>query len=192
MEQNLLLQKSLQSLNSRSFNKLDLRFDLKLSSSLLSHKNNDELYFYLSKYRTLLDSSYHSISSYSKSRINIQNQIILDILIENKNNSNISNEDISNHQWLIFSCGPMGCGKTTIIKWIQDKCLFPIGNNIINIDIDDIRKRLPERKLIFTELELINFGIESQKESGLISELCVIAGTYIILKLNIFDINIIQ
>jgi adenylylsulfate kinase-like enzyme len=116
-------------------------------------------------FRQHVDQLFHRV--YDTHRSQLQNRIIHQVVGSQRKAS-------ENHvQWLIFMAGSMGCGKTSLVHWMQDRVILDQNPAPVLVDLDLIRAMLPEHNgLQKTDLE--NAGTLTQKESGYISELCVL------------------
>eukprot|EP01035_Chromulina_nebulosa_P018489 gene18489-24202_t len=74
--------------------------------------------------------------------------------------------------WIVFTAGPMGAGKSFTIEWLYNKGLFPL-KAFVRVDPDAIRDLLPET----AEYNKINHDLTgklTQKEVGYISEVLIL------------------
>jgi predicted ABC-type ATPase len=116
-------------------------------------------------FRELLDKNYHR--TYSIDRIAFQDKIVEDIIS--------SPDDAGTKQkhqpWVIFTAGPTGVGKSTIIRWLLDRGYLPL-TNIVKIDMDEIRLKLIDNDVELSPLEV---GDATQEEAGSIAELALLS-----------------
>ena len=120
------------------------------------------------QFRVILDESYHG--RYIHQRHRIQDSIISRVINGESNFFQTDSVDDSVH-WVIFLAGAMGCGKSFVREWLQNKHLMGINNAPVSVDIDYIRECLPE-SVCFKERCPDEFGQRTQKEAGYIAELC--------------------
>ena len=76
----------------------------------------------------------------------------------------------SSSQWIIFTAGVYGVGKSYMIRKLQQESCFPSTTEYIKVDPDEIRSMLPEYKVYNSKTPSIA-GVQTQKESGMIAEL---------------------
>eukprot|EP01134_Creolimax_fragrantissima_P001169 CFRG1169T1 len=72
-------------------------------------------------------------------------------------------------QWLIFTAGPMGAGKTHVLKWMWTEGYFPL-HSFVHVNSDRIRTMLPEYTGYVTR-DQPSAGDNTNKEAGFIAEL---------------------
>jgi adenylylsulfate kinase-like enzyme len=121
-----------------------------------------------SNFKRLIDRSFHE--NYSAERSILHDQIILDLLGCEQPTTPAS----SRSQWLVFTAGPMGAGKSTILQISLKQKLLPL-DDVILIDIDDIRMKLLKNDGLSDFLDPFSKGRCTQKESGYIAELAVLS-----------------
>jgi len=128
----------------------------------------------LKKCRNQIDESYHD-DYYSKERILLQNGIAQSIL-----SPALRHRQEESTPWILFTAGPMAAGKSTVLRWLQAE--NHLSKRHILVDIDNIRDKLPESGFLKVSNPL-KYGELTQKEAGLISEICVHAA--LILRQNV-------
>lgn len=113
----------------------------------------------------------------------LQNTIVEAVLAPavwfNYNNHMQSTSSI-NDPWLLITAGPIGAGKSFVVKWLQRE--RHISSRHILIDIDQIRDLLPESAIMKWKYPL-EYGVRTQKEAGLICEICL--HTALSMRLNV-------
>lgn len=115
--------------------------------------------------RGQLDYTFHH--NYSEDRIVLLQDEIIDSMLEtNATDTTECNQDLQ--QWLVFTAGAMGAGKSYTIKLLQRKWRFPLQAFII-VDPDRIRHHIPEFET-YIEQDPENAGERTRKEAGLIAE----------------------
>jgi len=144
------------------------------------------------KAREMIDGTFHSPKKYDAPRIALQDCIISDILntgvhgthTEGRSNeaeghmssepggdSFIAGKHQEKQQWLVLMAGPMGSGKTYTARWLREKGYLGLSHPVV-IDMDMIRVMLPEM-VGLRQRDPVNAGVKTQRESGLIAELCL-------------------
>lgn len=109
--------------------------------------------------RAKLDYNWHS--HYVEDRIiNVQDPIIEDAL-----NNGVSMEK----PWLVYTAGPMGAGKSHIMRWLFKHQLFPLMHFVF-VDPDKIKDELPEMKE-FLARDKCSAGTLTHAESISIAEI---------------------
>lgn len=123
--------------------------------------------------RSTLDYTYHD--SYSPQRIQLQDDIIDSILHQQKahveNFTCNNNSTNTNDQWIVFTAGAMGSGKSHTIQLLHERGLFPL-DAFVYIDPDRIRHQLPEFSS-YVQHNPSRAGEWTRKESGLVAEILV-------------------
>jgi hypothetical protein len=76
--------------------------------------------------------------------------------------------EVPTENWLVFTAGPMGAGKSHALRFLHSQGLFPL-KAFVRIDPDEIRTRLPEFKT-YSVRNPNTAGRLTQKEVGYISE----------------------
>lgn len=126
--------------------------------------------------RTTLDNTYHE--TYSISRQKLQDQIVTELLSQSAAGTTVAanaaeatnaGTTSSDCQWIIFTAGCMGAGKSYTIRTLLNSARFR-HNSIVWVDPDTIRCYLPE----FAEYckhEPQIAGQMTNKESGYIAEI---------------------
>ena len=115
--------------------------------------------------RSKLDYSYHS-------KYCLERQMFQDTLIDSfyhtiiYDGENTCEAPLEN--WLVFTAGPMGAGKTHTLQWLKSKGYFPL-EAFVRVDPDVLREKLPEM-ITYNERNPMTAGILTQKEVGYISE----------------------
>jgi predicted kinase len=117
--------------------------------------------------RETLDYNYHC--DYSEERQHFQDKIITEALMTAESQPT----DCLSSQFLVFTAGAMGVGKSHTIQELSKKGHFPLSKFVI-VDPDEIRKQLPEYETLVTE-NPSRAGELTSKEAGLISEILVLA-----------------
>jgi hypothetical protein len=75
--------------------------------------------------------------------------------------------------WIVFTAGPMGAGKSHVMKVLHDRALFPL-KAFVTVDPDEIRHLLPEYHMYIDENPELA-GELTRKEAGFISEILTLA-----------------
>lgn len=120
------------------------------------------------KFRANLDYTYHK--KYSNERQLFQDTLLdkfIHTTIHDHNNDIICEKPL--HNWIIFTSGVMGSGKSHTLKWLSTHKYFPL-ESFIRDDPDALRELLPENELyISTYPETA--GYYTQKEVNYLSEI---------------------
>ena len=127
------------------------------------HCNDESSSYYLE--REVLDYTYHKY--YSHARQQYQDSLMntfFNTLFEDGLNTCLTPKE----NWLVFTAGPMGAGKSHTIAWLNREGLFPL-KAFIQVDPDIIRGLLPETQQ-YTKIDPTTTGRLTQKEVGYISE----------------------
>ena len=114
--------------------------------------------------RETLDYSYHS--RYSQSR-----QLLQDGMIESTLNRATEprwNKTSSEDQWIIFTAGVFGAGKTHTIKRLSDMSAIDL-DSFVSVDPDEIRRMIPEFSG-YIQKNPEKAGDDTRKEAGMIAE----------------------
>ncbi|CAE7655269.1 unnamed protein product [Symbiodinium sp. CCMP2592] len=93
---------------------------------------------YASKYRAfrkLCDAEYHGL-------YNLDRQIWQDAQIDYLLKKGMKEEN----PWLLYTCGPMGVGKSFTLQWLNKEGYLNMQENMVKIDPDAIKERMPEYK----------------------------------------------
>lgn len=124
--------------------------------------------------RSVLDYSYHS--NYNRSRQILQDSIVHSML----NSTSVVDAETgqvcpspASGQWIIFTAGAMGAGKSYAIKQLAERGLFPL-DSFVTVDPDDIRRHLPEFH-DYTKHCPQTAGELTRKEAGYVSEVLTLA-----------------
>lgn len=132
-------------------------------------RSNDVVFYgHFTSARQHLDYEYHS--HYSSSRQLFQDSMIESLLL----NDNVTEDDNSCEQWIIFSAGVMGAGKTHTINELtsneQESFVTEIRHPFVYVDPDEIRRLLPEFRL-YVDKDPEKAGENTRKEAGMLAEL---------------------
>eukprot|EP00931_Biecheleriopsis_adriatica_P006688 TRINITY_DN108051_c0_g1_i1.p1 TRINITY_DN108051_c0_g1~~TRINITY_DN108051_c0_g1_i1.p1 ORF type:complete len:1108 (+),score=173.82 TRINITY_DN108051_c0_g1_i1:48-3371(+) len=106
--------------------------------------------------REKCDESYHGI--YTKARQEWQDEEIQKTLDVGKKSAT---------PWLIYTCGPMGVGKSYVLKWLEAQGYFPLMKTIVHIDPDQFKYKMPE----FEKYSCESRGTKCHKESAYMMEI---------------------
>lgn len=71
--------------------------------------------------------------------------------------------------WIVFTAGVMGAGKSYTMKQLHEKGMFPL-DAFVTVDPDTVRRHLPEFDLYVQQVPE-KAGYRTRKESGMIAEL---------------------
>lgn len=118
-------------------------------------------------HRKVLDYSYHSHYTASRQRLHDQ-------LIDRFHATRVHDEkrnafcEAPLQNWIVFTAGPMGAGKSHTINWLNTQKIFPL-DAFVRVDPDQIRELLPETKQ-YNQLDCSQTGFLTQREVGYISE----------------------
>lgn len=122
------------------------------------------------EFRKMIDYTYHRF--YRKERQLLQDSIVTEFLHHpvtvRDSFINITCETPVNN-WVVYTAGCMGAGKSHTMKWLQNNSYFPL-DSFVYVDPDRIRYRLPEMKR-YVEIDANTSGLLTHKESGLIAEI---------------------
>lgn len=115
--------------------------------------------------RQMLDYSYHS--HYCAER-----QLFHDGLVQQFHDAIIfDGDDVCDrplNNWIVFTAGAMGAGKSHTLNWLFDHDLFPLWS-FVRVDPDSLRELLPETPE-YVRRDPSSAGYFTQKEVGYISE----------------------
>mmetsp|Transcript_10418 Transcript_10418/g.15844 ORF Transcript_10418/g.15844 Transcript_10418/m.15844 type:complete len:319 (+) Transcript_10418:216-1172(+) len=118
-----------------------------------------------SSLRQSLDYSYHK--RYSERR-----QLFHDTIINRFRSTVIYDGDVvcerPERNWLVFTAGCMGSGKSHTLSWLSSRDLFPLWS-FVRVDFDGLRDLLPETAE-YQRREPSTAGYLTQKEVGYIAE----------------------
>ena len=70
--------------------------------------------------------------------------------------------------WIVFTAGPMGAGKSRVLSYLYSKGYFPL-ESFVRVDPDSIRVLLPETET-YIHMDATSAGRKTQKEVNYISE----------------------
>lgn len=123
---------------------------------------------YVGKYgylRSQLDYSYHKL-------ISEERQLLHDSIIDKFQSTIIYDGDYICEKptvnWIVFTAGPMGSGKTYTLSWLSEHKFFPL-EAFVRVDPDILRDMLPETSEYFRR-NPNTAGALTQREVGYISE----------------------
>jgi hypothetical protein len=122
--------------------------------------------------RKLLDYSYHKY--YSPER-----QYLHDFLIDQSgetiiydSNKNQVCDKPAGGNWIVFTAGAFGAGKSHVLSWLSKRGLFPLQSFVV-VDPDHLREKLPETQE-YIRRDPSTAGYMTQKEVGYISEVMIL------------------
>ena len=134
-----------------------------------------------------IDHSYHT--TYTHSRQEFQDQI-LESMLEFNNNQNSTrtihqsknspskkpktHQEQQQTQWVIFTAGVMGAGKSFTLRKLHRQNQFPLDEYVV-VDPDEIRRRLPEFDT-YVSRNPETAGEYTRKEAGMMAEILTLAG----------------
>lgn len=124
--------------------------------------------------RSVLDYSYHS--NYNRSRQILQDSIVHSMLNATTVVDAQTGQACSipaSGQWIVFTAGAMGAGKSYAVKRLAERGLFPL-DSFVTVDPDDIRRHLPEFH-DYTKQCPQTAGELTRKEAGYVSEVLTLA-----------------
>ena len=120
------------------------------------------------EFRRLVDRDYHK--QYTPERQLVQDGIMLGFtatIVEDV--STLEMGEIPDRNWLVFTAGAMGAGKTHTLQWLNNNRIFPLAS-FVRVDPDALRELLPEYdEYIMRDKD--SMGKLTQKEVGYLSEL---------------------
>lgn len=128
--------------------------ELIISTELLHSNKEHDLYGKYIEERKKIDYTYYS--NYTKERQLFQDTLIANHFIDKK---------ISNHPWIIYTCGCYGAGKSHSLKQLQ----FNI-KDMVYVDPDKIKLNLPEAEKYIKE-DSLNANNALHKEATFIATL---------------------
>ena len=137
------------------------------SVSTEENYRSDEIMF-VGKYRRQrkkLDYSYHR--HYLASRQRLHDEII-DKYSQVEIDDGVYTCEVPEENWLVFTAGPMGVGKSHALRHLHDRGVFPL-KAFVYIDPDELRMNLPEFKG-YNDRDPATAGKLTQKEVGYLSE----------------------
>lgn len=148
-------------------------FSLDLSTEE-NYKTNSHLFYGpYRNFREKLDYTYHH--NYKRERQILQDYIIKETLnmpeIVDATNGNICTTPTEN--FLVFTAGAMGAGKSYTLKWCHQRALFPL-NAFVIVDPDEVRQQFPEYSLYVSQ-NPTRAGEMTRKEAGYIVEVLTLA-----------------
>jgi hypothetical protein len=135
----------------------------------MAYTPNDMSTDFIGKFSSLrqrLDYTYHSV--YSPARQRLQDAILNCVLTRTR-----ACRQRSGQQFVIFTAGVMGAGKTYTLKWMAQQNIFPI-NSFVRVDPDQLRQMTPEFPY-FVQHDASQAGDRTRKEAGMMSELLTLA-----------------
>ena len=140
------------------------------SSSSSNGNSTEDGNVFVGKYasqRSKLDYSYHK--HYIPER-----QLFHDQLIDGFDKTVVTDSktgmtcDVPLDNWIVFTAGPMGAGKSRVLSYLFNKGYFPL-ESFVRVDPDTLRALLPETEK-YILLDPITAGRKTQKEVNYISE----------------------
>ena len=142
-------------------------FDYTISTE--DNYSSDEIIFVgkYGKHRQNLDYSYHK-------HYKIERQLFHDVLIDQFLNTIVRDSKTGAvcekplQNWIVFTAGPMGSGKSRSLNYLSSKGYFPL-ESFVRVDPDILRHMLPEAEL-YIKCDPTNAGRLTQKEVSYISE----------------------
>jgi dephospho-CoA kinase len=120
---------------------------------------------YIDHFRKKLDYSYHE--NYDRYREQMQDDMLRKLI--QKNNIIFPDHSIIKPNWLIMTAGPMGSGKSTLIKELIQSEYFQLDSPV-RIDMDELRDLLPQSYALRAN-DPQKYVELTQIESGTLSEL---------------------
>ena len=108
----------------------------------------------------IMDHDYHD--QYSEARRRWQDIMIREMVGRDE-------DSVSDKPWIVFTGGPMGAGKTHVMRWLLSEGYLPLSP-LSSIDPDRIKRLMPEWKELVTNSNGMA-GSLTHKESGYIAEL---------------------
>lgn len=137
-----------------------LRMDLQLSTTALHGASTMEFFGDYAETRAALDYDYHC--NYTPERQELQDKIIAGYLAGGNKCS---------APWIVFTAGPMGAGKSHVIRWLLSRGDFPLDAFVL-VDPDRVRWALPEMQS-YVDFDRTTAGAKTNKESGYVCEIIV-------------------
>lgn len=111
-----------------------------------------------------LDYEYHT--HYKAQRRRLQDDIIESFLADHP-----VEKDYNCDQWIIFTAGCMGAGKTHTLRELSNKDIFAFDlKSFVSVDPDEIRNKLPEFK-VYIKKDPLHAGEYTRKEAGMLAEI---------------------
>jgi len=123
-----------------------------------------------SSIRSTLDYSYHS--HYQPQRQRVQDAIVSHLLNRTTITCSTTGRSCSTPHggnWIVFTAGVFGAGKTHTLRILSEKDRFPLAG-FVAVDPDEIRRHLPEFRY-YVEHDAEGAGEMTRKEAGLMSEI---------------------
>lgn len=130
----------------------------------------DNLHQLFQQVRESLDYDYHHY--YSIGRQQYQNEIMGNIMSGDQSLSFLQHETscaVPKQQWLVFTAGPMGSGKSHTLRWLERKGYFPLSSFVV-VDPDHIRHLLREYPHYVQNCPEYA-GFRTHKEVGMMAEI---------------------
>lgn len=144
------------------------RYNLSLSTEE-NYQSVENVYVgKFAEFRQQVDHSYHRC--YIPERQLLQDSILERFTLTIVRDSNTCAIcEVPDQNWLVFTAGTMGAGKTHTLNWLNDNGMFPL-DSFVRVDPDELRALLPEMKS-YVENDPKTAGKLTQKEVGYMSEL---------------------
>lgn len=120
------------------------------------------------EFRKVLDYSYHK--HYTPERQLLQDKIMAlfnSTVVRDMNTGQLCERPDVN--WIVFTAGPMGAGKSHTLVNLSSKGMFPL-ESFVRVDPDSLRELLPETKE-YIRLNPSTAGHCTQKEVGYLAEI---------------------
>ena len=121
-----------------------------------------------SELRKILDYTYHK--HYTPERQLLQDKLMAlfnSTVVRDMNTGQLCERPDVN--WIVFTAGPMGAGKSHTLVNLSSKDLFPL-ESFVRVDPDSLRELLPETKE-YIRLNAATAGNCTQKEVGYLAEI---------------------
>lgn len=149
-------------LQSMEFNYQSASYNWGLSTEANYQSSNDYDLGIFASTRRHLDYGYHS--HYQAPRRRLQDDIIESFL---QDHPVVAFEN----QWIIFTAGCMGAGKTHTLRELTKQDPFSLNlQSFVTVDPDEIRSQLPEFEL-YKKKDPLHAGEYTGKEAGMLAEI---------------------
>ena len=121
--------------------------------------------------RRLLDYNYHCHYTYDRQLV--QDDILFRLYGDSLSSSDDIDAGTKRDQWIIFTAGPMGAGKSCTLQQLSETGRLSLENFVL-VDLDAIRRELPEYSY-YASNDPATAGDRTRKEAGHLTEIATVA-----------------